>query len=304
MPKDSIYLPCFQKYVNHLDMFTGLFALRAILEIIEFNESEEKMNPYIEEQIDMWESITLGSPTTHRDSAEKELEQILSLGNTMGIINLTEVVSREYDRITKKLSKDALQGIVDTYNLKPQTKFIKKEIDEEQWIGTMQKVIFPKNYVDTYIENVVDTHLLPDFEELCLRIPKLLDFTKNVKEKYKHGAQSFDGQILNEDKLDQVMEMLCDKKYMSLEDEKYCWLGIGRSKTGSLAALAVYLEESLIMKRFDIMTEAFRAYKKEFSLNATDQTEWNLKYNSSDGIQFSVPATTKFIDELGFILKI
>jgi hypothetical protein len=303
MANGSISVPQFESYIKHLESFGGIYAIKCLWEIIEYHQSEQSPNQYQQDLIEFWESLTVKPPPSLCRTAKEELDQMLSYGNPIVIENLISLVEESYEQIKSVLSKESILQVVAKYNEVPEQRLRKEDSNEDNWIVTNDKVILNVDYIDTYMESVINLHLLPDFLVLCERILKLCGVTNKVKLLFNQDAESFDEMIRDKNRLKHICEVLIKDGLLIEKGGEYFWQGIGNSNIGSLAALAKYLEQAKIMKSYSYMSKAFRAYKLKFNLKESDQVEWNKKYHPSIGISFDLVGEIEFEDELGFILN-
>jgi len=302
MANRSISVPQFESYIKHLESFGSIYAIKCLWEIIEFHKSEQSPNRYQEDLIEFWASLTVKSPPSLCRSAKEELNQMLSYGNPIVIENLISLIEESYEQMKSVLSKESILQVIAKYNEAPEQRLRKEDSNEDNWIVTNDKFILNVDYIDTYIDSVINLHLLPDFLVLCERILKLCGVSGKVKLLFNQDADSFEEMIDDKKRFSEVCEVLIKNDLLTEKGSEYFWQGIGGSNIGSLAALAKYLERAKIMKSYSYMSEAFRAYKLKFNLKESDQVEWNKKYHPSNGISFDLVGQIEFEDQLGFIL--
>lgn len=304
MVKLDISLPHFHSFVDHLKMFGRQHAIKNIWEIIEFTQEHKESTLYLEELINQWKILTIDVSVDRYFKAEAEINQILQFANPILLESLVVSIEEAYKDVEAILSREEITAVIKKYNDAPEKKLKKIDSIEENWIVTNEKLILNPDYIDIYMESIINLHIFPDFEMLCARVLKLCGISHKIKLLFKPGSETFESKLLNDKRLDKVIKLLIAKKYLVEDKGEYYWQGIGSSMVGSLAALAKYLEESGIMGGFSIMTEGFRAYKMKFNIKESDQKEWNKKYHSKTGIRFDVVGDIEFEDQLDFILDV
>ena len=298
----NLHVPQFKQYVEHLKSFGDLYTIECIWEIIDWSLNDGPSSPYRDHQLEMWESVTVQSTKDYKNSATLELEQLLLFGNPLALKEIETLLKKEVKSVKEILSRTKLLSVIEGYNLKPKWKTEKYSVDEDTWETIREHLILKPEYLNQYMDLIVNQYLLPDFESLCGNILRAYKYGTQVGPLFKKDV-SFESEIKSEDKLAQVINYLKDKEYLLEEDGVYYWKGIGQTTIGSMAGVARYMEQAGIMGHFGKMADAFRAYKSKFNFEGADQNEWNKRYSVKNGIRFDDHGDVEFFDDLGEILK-
>jgi len=299
--QSKLYLPKLDAYKSHLVMFGDQYALSSLWEILELINEKGQTTEYLEELKERWESLTVEITKTLHDEALLEVNQIMQFANPIALENLHNAVIEFQSEVEQVLSEENIRDQVLQFNRVPPQRLRKLTSDETSWTISNEKWILNPDYVDDYMDSVINLYLLPDFTTLANRVLMLFDVNSRGRNLFNHSIDSLETHIENKEIYNNVIEQLVKGKYVRQDETGLYWLGIGRSKLGSLAALARYLEEAKIVRRFNIMYTAQKEYSKNFNVQLGDKKEWNKNYDLQN-FRFD-DATVPYSNELGFILK-
>lgn len=304
MSKETVNTPAFDSYVNHLISLGSLHTLMNCLEVLDWINSKEDSNPYLQHQATVWEDHLTTHTALYNKEAKAELDQLFLVANIIVTRNLIRRISESLKRVENELSKENLLGKVREYNKRPQRKLRKHNTDERTWVVTNEWHTLDEELVKQFIkEDIYDIKVLPAFQNFCEEYLSFEIVSKKASETIKFD-ESFDGKTnpSKHDELTKVFSRLQNEGCLEIRGRSYFWKGIGRSKIGSLATLARYLEEVKIVRGYSSMEKAFHAYSRKFNIDGKDQNEWNKKYSPNGELSFN--DKDKFWAKLGYVLEL
>ena len=296
--------PAFDYYVKHLISLGSLHTLMNCLELLNWTNSKHDGNPYLQHQATVWEDHLTTHTALHNKEAKAELDQLFLVGNIMVTKTLIRRISESLKRVESELSEENLLVKVREYNKRPQRKLRKHNTDESTWVVTNEWCTLDEKLVKQFIkEDINHDTVLPEFQSFCREYLSFEIVSKKASETIKFD-ESFDGKTnpSKHDELTKVFSHLQNEGCLEIKKGSYFWKGIGRSKIGSLATLARYLEEAKIVKGYSSMEKAFHAYCRKFNIDGKDQNEWNKKYSPNGELSFN--DKDKFWVKLGYVLEL
>lgn len=279
--------------------------LKKMWEIMYFTHDVDEPTEYFDDLYDECLTLTTKVTPSLAGEARAELNQVMSMANPLQLEELYNTVLQHRGEVESALGRLIIHAALRAINDKPEIKFVKPTSDEETWIATQEKFLLDEEYVDYYLESVVNLHLMPEFKEITDRVIRLFEAGQKRHLLFTPGEDNFDSHIKDQGRFDKAIAGLIDRDLVRQDGAELFWLGIGASMVGSSAALARYLEEAGIMRHFGVLVKGQRAYKQKFNIQGTDKEEWNSRYSHKGDkyIRFD-SVDIDYSDQLSFILDL
>lgn len=316
-------IPAFTNLTQHLKRFSERDVLKGIWGVIELSYSDIEPSEQTNRSVEEWKHFTINETENLIESAVLEINQLIRMASPIYLEELFAIVTDARNEVTSTLDRSKIEESINSYNKNPDKKILwtwvpDNEDDEnyvEGWGGenvctvTDEDIILKTEYIDAYMELIIDLYVLPDFYSLTNKVFRLFQISQ--KADLIFGSNSFEGNIRLQDKFNDVIEELVLRKFLSKDGNELKWQGIGKNNLGSAAALARYLEKTNIMGYFGSMSNTREVYRAKFNIKQKEPKEWNKIYKiaSKDGLEFyedkgKVHDASHYWDQLGFIFDI